>query len=81
MDLTYIVLQIIIAVLAALISTYIIYVIVKIFVRKTPSAIVTNPRAQFVNKGKNNTFIDNSFDNVDVLDEGENTLAKGNRFK
>ena len=35
-----------------------------------------------LNRGKNNKFINNTFDGLDVgiQDEGENTLAVGNRF-
>lgn len=40
------------------------------------------PKIGILNTGKNNTFIDNTFANLDVgiQDEGEGTLAKGNKF-
>lgn len=35
-----------------------------------------------LNKGKNNQFINNKFHNLDIgiLDEGEGTIASGNKF-
>lgn len=42
----------------------------------------TNKRVGILNKGKHNTFINNSFDGLDIgiQDEGVNTTAKGNKF-
>jgi len=39
-------------------------------------------RIGILNKGENNQFIDNTFENLDVCiqDEGRNTVAKGNKF-
>lgn len=39
-------------------------------------------RIGILNKGKNNTYINNSFSGFDISiqDEGENTFAKGNNF-
>ncbi|MDP3980889.1 MAG: hypothetical protein Q8Q33_05690 [Chlamydiota bacterium] len=39
-------------------------------------------RIGILNKGKNNQFISNTFENLDIgiQDEGENTIAKGNKF-
>lgn len=36
-----------------------------------------------LNKGKNNKFINNTFQNLDVAiqDEGEDTIALGNKFE
>ncbi len=41
-----------------------------------------NKRVGILNKGKHNTFINNSFSDLDVgiQDEGEGTTAKGNKF-
>lgn len=40
-------------------------------------------RVGILNKGKENSFIDNSFEGFDVgiQDEGENTTAERNKFK
>lgn len=40
------------------------------------------PRIGILNTGKNSTFIDNTFENLDVgiKDEGKGTLVKGNKF-
>lgn len=40
-------------------------------------------RIGILNKGKNNQFINNTFENLDVgiQDEGEDTIAEGNEFK
>jgi hypothetical protein len=42
-----------------------------------------NKKIGILNKGKNNTFIDNSFEGLDVgiQDEGDGTLASGNKFR
>ena len=39
-------------------------------------------RIGILNQGKNNKFINNTFENFDIgiKDEGENSLAKGNEF-
>lgn len=41
-----------------------------------------NKRVGILNKGKHNTFSNNSFNGLDVgiQDEGKNTTAKGNKF-
>jgi hypothetical protein len=43
---------------------------------------MANKKIGILNKGKNNTFTDNTFLNLDVgiQDEGENTIAQGNEF-
>lgn len=40
-------------------------------------------RIGILNRGKNNTFINNSFEGLDVAiqDEGENTFASGNKVE
>lgn len=40
-------------------------------------------RIGVLNKGKNNTFINNTFEDLDVAiqDEGEDTFAAGNKVK
>jgi hypothetical protein len=40
-------------------------------------------RIGILNKGKKNKFIDSTFENLDIgiQDEGEETIAKGNKFK
>lgn len=42
-----------------------------------------NKRVGIFNKGKNNKFINNKFQNLDVgiQDEGEKTVAVGNKFE
>ncbi|MEX2411924.1 MAG: hypothetical protein WD607_11265 [Candidatus Paceibacterota bacterium] len=42
-----------------------------------------NKKIGILNKGKSNKFINNIFENFDVgiQDEGEDTFAKGNKFK
>lgn len=42
-----------------------------------------NKRVGILNKGRNNKFINNTFQNLDVgiEDEGEKTVAIGNKFK
>jgi len=43
---------------------------------------MTKKRIGILNKGKNNQFIGNHFNGYDIgiKDEGENTLAKDNKF-
>ena len=40
-------------------------------------------RVGILNKGKNNNFISNTFEDLDIAiqDEGDNTVATGNRVK
>lgn len=42
-----------------------------------------NKRVGILNKGRDNKFIDNTFQNLDVgiQDEGEKTIAVGNKFE
>lgn len=50
--------------------------------RKKGSDKAVPKRTGILNKGKNNTFVDNTFDGLDVgiEDQGENTKAEGNKF-
>lgn len=40
-------------------------------------------RIGIINRGRNNTFLNNTFEGLDIgiKDEGEETIARGNEFK
>ena len=48
----------------------------------TKNKIMQNKKIGILNRGKNNTFANNTFENLDIgiQDEGEETIAEGNEF-